>query len=58
MRRIYVRLAPEQIDKLVELAELAHRHPSDQAARMLAPAIQKASTQRVRKQPTAAAVTA
>jgi len=40
-RRIYVRLDQPRVDALVQLAESERRHPSDQAAELLAPVIDR-----------------
>ncbi len=40
-RRVYVRLDQPRVDALVRLAEAQRRHPSDQAAVLLAPVIDR-----------------
>jgi hypothetical protein len=48
-RAIYVRLDSEQVSQLVRIAESERRHPSDQAAVMLAPMLAGGTEQREAK---------
>lgn len=42
MRRIYVRLRENEIERLAQLAQFNHRHPADEAALLLIEAIKLA----------------
>ena len=44
-RRVYVRLDQPRVEALVRLAEVERRHPSDQAAVLLAPIIDRLISQ-------------
>lgn len=46
MSKVYVRLLPAELDALRARAHAERRHPSDQAALLLAEALRKPSSQR------------
>ena len=50
MKRIYVRLDGSRAEALTQLAEVERRHPSDQAAILLAPVIDRLMQQCASKQ--------
>lgn len=44
MRKVYVRLAPNEVAALVQMAQTERRHPSDQAGLLISKALEQAST--------------